>query len=190
MINRAIQYFFVAAASLMSMAVASGRELQPGDTCKWSLTDVDQRRLSSGDGHVTIIVIAGREEAKKARVIGDRVPRPYVGDPKFRFITLINFRGNIFGPFRGLTTGLIRRRLDTEAKRIQQIYTEKGLKRNARQDLFAVADYDGAAVTQFGFSPNYATFTVFVFDENGRVRGRWGDVPSIEALNAALVEAR
>jgi hypothetical protein len=113
-----------------------------------------------------------------------------VGDPKYRLITLVNFQQKILGPFKGVVSAIIRHRLDAEAKELQSIYSAKHLNRNPRHDIFVVADFDGKAVTQLGIAPASSDFVVYVFDGRGRLIRRWTDVPSVEALNAALREAR
>jgi hypothetical protein len=85
---------------------------------------------------------------------------------------------------------IIRHRLDAEAKNLQKIYTERKLKRNPRDDIYVVADFGGKTVSQLGIAPKSPEFAVFVFDGRGRLVRRWNEVPSAEALTAALQEAR
>ncbi|HEY2615013.1 MAG TPA: hypothetical protein VGI42_04840 [Chthoniobacterales bacterium] len=188
MIARWLQYFFLAAAVLA--VSASARELRPGNFYQLTFTDVDQQQLSLADGHVTIITVVTKQDEKKAQAVGDEIPRVYVGDPKYRLITLVNFQQKILGPFKGVVSAIIRHRLDAEAKELQSIYSAKHLNRNPRHDIFVVADFDGKAVTQLGIAPASSDFVVYVFDGRGRLIRRWTDVPSVEALNAALREAR
>jgi hypothetical protein len=151
---------------------------------------VDRHQLSTSDGHVTIITVVTRKDEQKAQQVGDRIPRVYVGDPKFRLITLVNFQQSVFPPFRGMVMAIIRNRLNAEAKELQKTYTEKHLTRDPRSDILVVADFDGQAVSQLGVAPTSSEFAVFVFDGRGRLVRRWNDVPSADALAAALNEAR
>ena len=80
--------------------------------------------------------------------------------------------------------------MDAAAKDLQKNYTARHLTRNPRSDIFVVADFDGKAVTQLGMEPTGSEFAVFVFDGRGRLVRRWNDVPSAEALAAAVNEAR
>ena len=50
-------------------------------------------------------------------------------------------------------SAIIRHRLDVEAKELQKIYSARHLNRNPRSDMFAVADFDGKAVSQLGVVP-------------------------------------
>ena len=185
---RPLQYFFLAA--ILAGSPARANELRPGNVYSLTLTDVDRHQLSTSDGHVTIITVLTRKDEQKAEQVGERVPHVYLGDPKYRLITLVNFQRGIFPLLQGMINAIIRNRMDAEAKDIQKIYSAKHLTRNPRSDIFVVADFDGKAVSQLGIAPSSSEFAVFVFDGRGRLVRRWNDVPSAEALSAALNEAR
>jgi hypothetical protein len=182
------QYLFL--ALVLMVIPARGAELRAGNNYPLTFTDVDRHQLSTSNGHVTIITVLTRRDEEKAEAVGDRVPHQYYGDPKFRLITLVNFQQKIFPPFRGMISAIIRYRLDAEAKDLQKIYTERQLKRNPRDDIFVVADFDGKAVSQLGIAPTSSEFAVFVFDGRGRLVRRWNDVPGQEMLAQAIKEAR
>jgi hypothetical protein len=132
-----------------------------------------------------------RRDEAKAETVGERVSKSsFFGDPKVRLITLVNFQQNILPPLRGMVNAIIRHRLDQEAKDVQKSYAERHINRNARDDIFVVADFDGKAVSQLGIEPVSSEFAVFVFDGRGRLVRRWNDVPSEEALAQAIKEAR
>ena len=185
---RRLQYLFIAA--ILTGTPAQANELRPGNVYPLTFTDVDRHQLSTSDGHVTIITVVTRKDEQEAQQVGDRVPHGYLGDPKVRLITLVNFQQKILSPFRGMTMAIIRNRMDAEAKDLQKIYTAKHLMRNPRFDIFVVADFDGKAVSQLGIAPSSSEFAVFVFDGRGRLVRRWNDVPGVDALNAALNETR
>src|SRR2546423_381363 len=182
------QCFFL--ALFLAIVNAQAIQLRPGNTYAITFTDVDRRQLSTADGHVTVISIVTRRDEAKAQTVGDRVSQITFGDPKVRLITLVNFQQNILLPLRGMVSAVIRHRLDVEAKDIQKSYAERHINRNAREDVFVAADFDGKAVSQFGISPTSAEFAVFIFDSKSKLVRRWNDVPSPEALTQALKEAR
>jgi hypothetical protein len=186
---RRLQYLFLAALVAVIPA-ARAAEVLVGNVYPLTFTDVDRHQLSTSDGHGTIITVLTRKDEQKAEQVGERVPHVYLGDPKYRLITLVNFQRGIFPLFRGMINAIIRNRMDAEAKDLQKIYTAKHLTRNPRSDIFVVADFDGKAVSQLGIAPSSSEFAVFVFDGRGRLVRRWNDVPSAEALSAALIEAR
>ena len=186
MLFRAFQILSLIAS--LAIARAGAAELRPGNSYQLTFTDVDQRQLSVSDGHVTIITVATRENEQKAQAVGDSVPRSFVGNPKYRLITLVNFQQKIFPAFRGMISALIRHRLEAEGKDLQATYTARHIARDARRDIYVVADFDGKAVAQLGIGPTSAEFAVFVFDGRGRLIKRWSEVPSAEALNSALNE--
>ena len=185
---RPLQYFFLAA--ILAGTPARADELRPGNVYSLTFTDVDRQQLSTADGHVTIITVLTRKDEEKAQQVGDRVHHVYLGDPKYRLITMVNFQRGIFPLFQGMINAIIRNRMDAAAKGLQKIYTARHLTRNPRSDIFVVADFDGKAVSQLGIAPSSSEFAVFVFDGQGRLVRRWNDVPSAEALAAALNEAR
>jgi hypothetical protein len=89
-----------------------------------------------------------------------------------------------------MINAVIRNRMDAEAKDLQKIYTDKHLTRDPRSDIYVVADYDGKSVSLLGLTATSSEFAVFIFDGKGRLVRRWNDVPSAEALAAALSEAQ
>ena len=165
-------------------------ELRMGNVYSVTITDVDQHQISTADGHVTVIVVVTRKDEQKAQMVGDRFPREYLVGSKFRLLTVVNFQQKIIGPFRGLVLGIIRYRLDAEAKELQKDYTTKHLNRNARSDILVAADFDGKTVAELGIAASSSEFAVLVFDGRGRLVKHWDDAPSVEALTAALKEAR
>jgi len=185
---RLLQYLFLAA--ILTGPAAGANELHSGNVYPLTFTDVDQQRLSTADGHATIITVLTRKDETKAQQVGDRVPDFCLGDPKFRLITMVNFQKSIFPLFHGMINAIIRSRMDAAAKDLQKNYTAKHLTRNPRSDIYVVADFDGKAVTQLGLDPMGSEFAVFVFDGRGRLVRGWNDVPSAEALAAAVNEAR
>jgi hypothetical protein len=176
--------------ALLALATAQAVELRPGNSYPLTFTDVDRHQLSTADGHITVICVVNRRDEAKAETVGERVSQITFGDPKFRLITLVNFQQNILPPLRGMVSAVIRHRLDSEAKDIQKSYAERHINRNARDDIYVVADFDGKAVSALGIGPTSAEFAVFVFDARGRLVRRWNDVPSAEMLAQALKEAR
>jgi hypothetical protein len=183
MFRRSLQLFFV---PLFALSAAPC----PGQPCRFVVTDVDGDRLSACDGHVTIVTIMTRRDEAKARAVGDNVPHQYLGDPHFRLITVVHLQDRLSSLFPSLTLALIRHRMDVEARRIQPIYTAKHLRRDARDDMFVVADFEGEIAVSSGEASSLDEFAVFVFNQAGQVIRRWSDAPSSEQLRAALEEAR
>ena len=182
------QCFFLIA--ILAVASVQAVELRVGNNYPLIFTDVDRHQVSTADGHVTIITVVNRRDEAKAQTVGDRVSKMIFGDPKFRLITLVNFQQNILLPLRGMVSAVIRHRLDVEAKEMQKSYAERHINRNARDDIYVLADFDGKAVSQLGINPISPEFAVFVFDGHGRLVRRWSDVPSAETLAQSLKEAR
>ena len=165
-------------------------ELHVGERYELTFTDVDQRQLSTADGHITIITVVTKEDEQKAQLVGDRFSQTHLGDPKCRLITLVNFQQKIGPFFRRIALAVIRHRLELEAKSLREAYSAKHINHNPRTDLFVVADFDGKNVSQLDIAPTSSDLAVVVFDGKGRLVRRWDDTPGLEALNTAIEEAR
>lgn len=183
-----LQRIFLVALALAPWQGSAG-ELQPGAVRTAALRDVDGKTHSTAGGHVSIIVVITRQNEAKARAVADRVPESLIGNPKFPFLTVINFQGRIFGPLQGLTRRIIRTRLDAEAERLRPQYTARHLGHDPRQDIFVVADFDGSAVEQLGLASASTELAVLIFNAHGKLIAHWNDVPTEAALARALSAA-
>ena len=161
-------------------------ELTLGEKYRINLVDVDGHTFSIHDGHITTVVLTTQSNIDKARAVGDRTPDFCLGNPTYRMITVLAFEGKHSKPVRMILTSLMRRRIDSEARRLQSRYDQLMIVRNARQDISAVADFDGPITTQLGAQPTSALFHVFVFGRNGELLKQWTDVPTAEDLAGAL----
>ena len=180
---------FSVAVLVAAAASAQTTELQPGRKYQLALRDVDGSNLKTDAGHVTIITVVTRQNEQQARAVAAMVPDRCIGDPKYRYITLVNFQRKISPVFQGITNTVIRRRLDAEAKRLEPDYTARKLTRDPRRDIFVVADFDGAAVGQLGLAPTAHAVAVFVFNGEGKLIARWTGVPPEGALAKAIAAA-
>ncbi|HEV3410414.1 MAG TPA: hypothetical protein VG095_08970 [Chthoniobacterales bacterium] len=188
MFARSLQRFSVTIL-LAALPIVSAAELRPGEVSALRFRDVDGNEHSTADGHVTIITIVTRENEAGAQAVGDSVPDYCKGNPRYRYITLVNFERKLPAPLRGLTRTIIRNRLDAEARKMRPGYQAKRIPRDPRKDIFVIADFDGNAVGQFGLKPEEAGLVVFVFNPRGRLIARWDEVPSEEALAKAIAAA-
>jgi hypothetical protein len=145
--------------------------------------DVDENNLSTSDGHVTVLVLTTKDDLSRAQLVGDRVPAYCLGNPLYRMITVVKF-GQHNAAMRHFLSMMARRRLDAEGGRLQRRYDIKMIKRNARRDVFAVADFDGSVAKKLGIGS--ADFCVLVFGRNGELLKQWNDVPSAAELAEAL----
>lgn len=188
MIARALQIFSVAYA-LVATAHAAVGALQPGNVYPLVFRDVDGNDLSTTAGHATIITVITRESEAQAGVVGGLVPDRCVGNPKYRYVTLVNFKGKLMRPVHGITRSVIRGRLDAEAKKLRPRYAQKNLTRDPRKDIYVIADFDGSAAARLGLSPGSNEVAVFVFNGAGKLVARWSGVPPGDALSNAIAAA-
>lgn len=168
---------------------AGAGEWKVGSTHALSFQDVDGNEISTAAGRVTIITVATRAQEENARAVADLVPDRYVGDPKYRYVTLVNFQNKLAGPLQGLTRAVIRNRLKAEAEELKPQYRAKKIERDPRSDLHVIADFDGSASQRLGLSESAET-AVFVFNGAGKLLGRWDGVPPGDALPQVLAMTR
>lgn len=186
--RRALQIIFAILFCSVVLA-AEPAALRIGQSYRFSLRDVDGNDLSTSDGHVTIITVVTRQNEDEAHAVADMVPDRCLGNPKYRYVTLVNFQRKLAGPFQGLTRAIIRNRLDAEAKQVQPQYLAKGITRDPRRDVYVIADFDGSAVAYLGLAPETNHVAVFVFNGAGKLINRWDGVPPAKALPDAIAAA-
>ena len=183
---RALQFFFFTKAVSLLFVAPLHASLSVGQIYALNFVDVDGHTLSTADGHISVVVLTTAADSEKARAVGDRAPEFCLGNPSYRMITVVNFARKDILLGRRIATMLVRRRLDEEAKRLQPRYDAKKITRNARDDVFAVADFDGSVSSQLGGQPEATDFRVFVFGKDGELRKQWDNVPAADDLAAIL----
>jgi hypothetical protein len=175
---------FILALCVPSISILA--QLTDGKNYRVDFVDVDGNALSTSNGRITTIVLTTQSNTDKARAVGDNIPEFCLGNSSYRMITVVAFDKAHSKPVRMIMTSLMRRRLDSEARRLQSRYDQLKITRNARQDVSAVADFDGTVTTRLGLKPDAALFRVFVFGRNGELLKQWNDVPKPEELAVAL----
>jgi hypothetical protein len=183
---RALQFFFVAAIAPVLPATLVRGALSSGAIYPLTFVDINGNKLSTTDGHVTVMVVATTADREKARAVGDRVPDYCLGNPTYRMITIIRFTSRHAVIGRRVATVLIRHRMREEAKQLQTRYDSQKIARDARGDIFVVADFDGTASSQLDGLGEAPTFHVLVFARDGKLLAQWTDVPSAKQLAEVL----
>jgi hypothetical protein len=176
---------FVATGLLLPAPFLRGT-LSTGASYSISFVDIDGNKLSTSDGHVTVVVLATTADWEKAHTVGDHVPDSCLGNPNYRMITIVHFAGRHTVIGRRIATTFIRHRLREEAKRLQARYESQKLSRDAKGDIFVVADFDGTAASQLGKAAEATDFSVFVFGRTGELLAQWPVVPSTAQLATVL----
>jgi hypothetical protein len=186
-IVRALQIFLsLLATALLLPAVPARGALSTGNTYSISFVDLDANKLSTADGHVTIVVLTTSADREQARTVGDHVPDFCLGNPAYRMITVIHFTGRHMAIGRRMATAFIRHRVREEAKRLQARYDAQKISRDAKSDIFVVTDFDGTVASQLGQPAGATEFCVFVFGQTGDLLAQWHSVPSADELAAAI----
>ncbi len=181
-------FLFVTITLFVSAALLRGT-LSTGTTYSISFVDIDANKLSTADGHVTIVVLTTAAERPKARTVGDRVPDYCLGNPDYRMITVIHFTGRHMTIGRRIATAFIRHRVREEAKRLQVRYDAQKISRDASRDIFVMTDFDGTVASQLGESMGVSDFRVFVFGRTGKLLAQWQGVPSAADLAAVITQS-
>ena len=183
---RALQFFFFIGTLIVLPGARLNGALSIGATYWLGFADIDGNKHSTAGGHVTVVVLATVTDREKARTVADRVPEYCLANPDYRMITIIRFarKHTVIG--RRIATALIRHGVNEEARRLQARYDGKGIKRDARKDIFIETDFDGSVSSQLGEAEGVTEFCVFVFGRNGELIAQWRGVPSAEQLAAAL----
>jgi hypothetical protein len=183
---RALQFFFVAVIALLPPATLVHGALSTGATYSLSFVDVNGNKLSTADGHVTVLVLASKSDWEKAHVVGDSVPDYCLGNPNYRMITIVRFTRKHGVIVRNVATAFIRHRMEEAAKRLQIRYEAQKIEHDPRSDIFVVTDFDGSASAQLEEPADAAEFRVVVFARDGKLLARWSDVPSAKQLADVL----
>lgn len=183
---RALQFFWLFGTTLFFSGALLPGTLSTGATYSISFVDIEGNKLSTVDGHVTIIVLTTTSDHEKARTVGDRVPDFCLGNPDYRMITVIHFTGRHMTIGRRVASAFIRHRVREEAKRLQARYDAKKISRDASRDIFVVTDFDGTVASQLGQQAGANEFCVFVFGRTGELLAQWHDVPSADQLAGIL----
>jgi hypothetical protein len=183
---RALQIFLLVGTALFLSGALLRGTLSTGTSYSISFVDIDGKKLSSADGHVTIVVLTTAADHEKARTVGDRVPDFCLGDLDYRMITVIRFMGRHAAIGRRIATAFIRHRVRDEAKRLQRRYDAQKISRDAQSDIFVVADFDGTTATQLGEAEGAKDFRVFVFGRTGELLAQWQGVPTADQLAGVL----
>jgi len=183
---RALQNFLPLATALFLPAALIHGELSTGTTHSISFVDLDGNKLSTADGHITIVVLTTSADREQARIVGDHVPDFCLGNPAYRMITVVHFTHSHMAIGRRVATAFIRHRMSEAAKRLQARYDAQKISRDAKSDIFVVTDFDGTIASQLGQSAEATDFCVFVFGQKGELLAQWHSVPSTDELAAAL----
>jgi hypothetical protein len=183
---RALQIFSFVAIAFIIPASLLGARLSNGATYSISFVDVDGKKLSTADGHVTIVVLTTAADHEKARIVGERVPDFCLGNSDYRMITVVHFTAKHMAIGRRIATAFIRHRMRQEAKRLQERYDALKISRDAAGDIFVATDFDGTLAAQFGETTGANDFSVSVFGRTGELLAQWNDVPSADQLASVL----
>jgi hypothetical protein len=180
--------FALVAGTVCISTMSTLAEPTIGQDYRINFADIDGKTLSTADGHMTTLVLVSKANVDKARTVGEHTPDFCLGNPRHRMITVVAFKSNHTGPVRAFLTSVMRRRVASEAKQLQARYERLKIAHDPRQDVFAVADFDGLIAAQLKSKWSTDLFQVFIFGKNGELLKQWNDVPSAEEMAATIKE--
>jgi hypothetical protein len=183
---RALQIFCLLGTTLLLSDALLPATLSTGATYSIGFVDINGNKLSTADGHVTIVVLTTTADHEKARTVGERVPDLCLGNPDYRMITVIHFTGQHMTIGRRVATAFVRHRTREEAKRLQARYDARKIARDASRDIFVVTDFEGTVASQLGQTAEANEFCVFLFGRTGELLEQWHEIPSADQLTAIL----
>jgi hypothetical protein len=183
--RRCARFFFGIALFLGALGSAKAA-LVTGRIYPINFTDIDGNHLSTAAGRITVVVLTTSADTAKARAVGDRIPDFCLANPRYRMITIVNLAGTYSALARPFAIWVMRQRLGAEARGLQKRYDAKKIARDARRDVFAVADFDGTVTSQLGAKAEASEFRAFVFGADGKLLRQWNDVASAADLDATL----
>jgi hypothetical protein len=160
--------------------------LSSGQRYSINFSDTDGRKLSTADGHVTVLVLTTKEDLTRARAVADNVPEYCLGNEKYRMITVLRLEKTHPQLGRAIAMVFVRHGIDEEARRLQTRYNAKKISRPAREDIHVVTDFDDSISAQLGAQSGDTQLHVFVFGQDGELLQQWDDVPSAQELAAVV----
>ncbi len=123
-------------------------------------------------GRVTAVILNTERTARHAREMGKAL-YPFQGRDDFRALVIVNLDESLGKHARPITILRIRQDLDAEARRIAPYYKKNGNSGNPRDEIGAVADFDGRITRSLGFSSPHTHLRVLIFDKNGKIAARF-----------------
>ncbi len=168
MTYRCLQFFF--AAMFFVVVTSRAADLEDGKIYHVTFTDVEGRQFALGDGHAILLTVATQQTETKAHLVGRNVPDEFVGDPRYRCVTIINFQNRIPSLLHKIITAVVRHRFHAEADAVQPRYTAKKIEHSPRADLYAVADFDGTIPSEIGYRSCVKRSGSFCFRRTRRSR--------------------
>jgi hypothetical protein len=80
---RALRLFFCATGVSFFLAAPLHSMLSNGQRYALNFVDIDGHKLSTADGHVTVVVLATTGDAENVRAVGDNIPDYCLGNPRY-----------------------------------------------------------------------------------------------------------
>jgi hypothetical protein len=160
--------------------------LSTGQRYSINFSDTDGRKLSTADGHVTVLVLTTTQDLTQARAVADNVPDYCLGNEKYRMITVLRLEETHPQLGRAIAMVFVRHGIDEEARRLQTRYNAKKISRPAREDIHVVSDFDDSISAELGVQSGETRLHVFVFGRKGELLQQWDDVPSAQELAAVV----
>ena len=170
-----MKQFSYLAFSLLFVFVARGQSLIKA-------VDADDRTwVLNQPGRVMVVIGNNIKTADEARACGKAMDR-FQGRKNFRCLVVVDLRGSLAHWSKGYTQRRMQRDLDKEAERIKSFYHQKDNMTDPREEIGAVADFDGKVCKRLGWEPKQKLLRVIIFGKDGKIAKRFDPANDFAAI--------
>lgn len=150
--------------------------------------DADDRTwILNQPGRVMVVIGNNIKTADEARACGKAMDK-FQGVKDFRCLVVVDLRGSMANWSKGYTQRRMQRDLDKEAERIRKFYKNNDNHVDPRDELGAVADFDGKVCKRLNWEPKQRELRVVIFGKNGKIVKRFDPANDFAAIQK-VVEA-
>jgi hypothetical protein len=175
--------FLLLALAIGPSNAAATHPLKPASL---TVVDVDGRqRILHPTGQVSVVMYTNGDLEQQSRDVS-RALDPLRGRSDFRFIRIVDLRGEVAPIARRLVEKQIRKELDKEAVRIKPLYSKKGNSADPRLDMPTVADFNGNVLGKLGWENHYDDIHLVVFNKKGLEIKRFDKIADPIEVNTYL----
>ena len=148
--------------------------------------DADEKTwVLNQPGRVMVVIGNNIKTADEARACGKALDK-FQGVKNFRCLVVVDLRGSMANWSKGYTQRRMQRDLDKEAERIRKFYKNKNNHTDPRDEIGAVADFDGRVCKRLNWEPKQKELRVVIFGKNGKIAKRFDPANDFESIQNAV----
>lgn len=144
--------------------------------------DADDRTwILNKPGRVMVVIGNNIKTADEARACGKAMDE-FQGVKNFRCLVVVDLRGSLAQMSKGYTQRRMQRDLDKEAERIRKFYKDNENHTDPRDEIGAVADFDGNVCKRLNWQPKQKELRVVIFGKDGKLAKRFDPANDFSAI--------